>query len=349
MGLPAMDGRMNRTAVVMHGPFHVGVDREAIRPPEPGEVVVQAHRSAISAGTELLFYRGRVPPGQPLDAGLASLAGPTAYPLRYGYSAVGHVIGTGPDVSDRFLGRRVFCFHPHASHFAIKTTEIVPIPDDLNDRDALFFANMETAVTLLLDGRPAIGETLAILGQGIVGLLAAALLARHPLRGLFTVDPIPRRRRASLDMGAQAALDLTEIDDLRSRLASVTGGAMADLVFELSGDPSALNTAIELAGFGSRIVIGSWYGASSAAINFGGRFHRSRIRMIASQVSTLPADFTARWDRRRRGETAWEMIRLVRPSRLITHEMPVEHAAEAYGLLDRRPEEALQVVFAYTD
>jgi threonine dehydrogenase-like Zn-dependent dehydrogenase len=71
--------------------------------------------------------------------------------------------------------------------------------------------------------------------------------------------------------------------------------------------------------------------------------------MIASQVSTLPTDLSARWDRQRRRETAWEMIRLTRPARLITHEMPVEHAAEAYDLLDRRPEEALQVVFAYPD
>jgi threonine dehydrogenase-like Zn-dependent dehydrogenase len=61
----------------------------------------------------------------------------------------------------------------------------------------------------------------------------------------------------------------------------------------------------------------------------------------------LPAGLTARWSRQRRAEAAWEMIRLTRPSRLITHEMPVERAAEAYDLLDLRPEEALQVVFAY--
>jgi 2-desacetyl-2-hydroxyethyl bacteriochlorophyllide A dehydrogenase len=340
---------MNRSALVMHGPFRVGVDREALRLPGPGEVLVQTHRSAISAGTELLFYRGRVPPDQPLDTELASLAGPATYPLRYGYAAVGHVIGTGPDVSERVLGSRVFGFHPHASHFTIKSTETVPIPDDLTDRNALFFANMETAVTLMLDGRPTIGEAVAILGQGIVGLLAAALLARHPLRRLFTVDPIPRRRRASLDMGAHAAMDLSEIDDLKAQLASRTHGAMADLVFELSGDPSALNSAIDLAGFGSRIVLGSWYGAPTSGVRLGGRFHRSRIRLVASQVSTLPAGFTTRWDRRRRGETAWEMIRLIQPSRLITHEMPVEQAAGAYDMLDRRPEEALQVVFTYPD
>jgi threonine dehydrogenase-like Zn-dependent dehydrogenase len=260
---------------------------------------------------------------------------------------VGEVTVLGPDVPADTLGRRVFCFHPHASQVNLRSSDIVPVPEDLSDRDALFLANMETAVCLMLDGRPAIGEAVAVLGQGVVGLLAAALLARHPLWRLFSVDPIPRRRAASLDTGVHAAFDPGEIDALKSRLAADSGGAMADLVFELSGDPSALNAAIDLTGFGGRIVLGSWYGTRSAAVDFGGRFHRSRIRLISSQVSTLPADATARWDKARLLETAWEMIRGIRPSRFITHEMPVEHAADAYELLDRRPSEAIQVVLTY--
>jgi 2-desacetyl-2-hydroxyethyl bacteriochlorophyllide A dehydrogenase len=338
---------MKRAVVIIHGPFSIGVDHEELPPPGPGEVSVQARLSAISAGTELLCYRGRIPPDIPLDATLSSLSGPAIYPLRYGYAAVGRVAGIGPQAPGHLLDRRVFCFHPHASHFCTKATETVPIPDDINDHDALFLANMETALTLMLDGRPAIGETVAVLGQGVVGLLAAALLARHPLRRLITIDSIPHRRKASLDIGAHAALDPLEIATLRSQPVANADTTKADLVFELSGDPSALNAAIDLTGFGGRIVLGSWYGTAPAVLNLGGRFHRSRIRLIASQVSTLPAHALARWDRERRRETAWEMIRLTRPSRLITHELPVERAAEAYDMLDRRPETALQVVFTY--
>jgi threonine dehydrogenase-like Zn-dependent dehydrogenase len=145
-------------------------------------------------------------------------------------------------------------------------------------------------------------------------------------------------------MGEQAAFDPADIDSLKFRLAADSGGAMADLVLELSGDPSALNAAIDLTGFGGRIVLGSWYGTRPAAVNFGGRFHRSRIRLISSQVSTLPADATARWNTGRLLGTAWEMIRGIRPSRFITHEMPVERAADAYELLDRRPSEAIQLL-----
>jgi 2-desacetyl-2-hydroxyethyl bacteriochlorophyllide A dehydrogenase len=338
---------MNRTAVVMQAPRRAGVRREEIPPPGPGEVAVQSRLSAISAGTELLFYRGEVPPDMPVDAALPSLSGPVRYPLRYGYAAAGRVIGLGPGVAADMAGRRVFCFHPHASHMNLSAAAIFPIPEDVDDRDALFLANMQTAVTLMLDGRPVLGETVAVFGQGMVGLLATALLARHPLKHLAAVDPIPRRREVSLATGAHAAFDPREAEALAACLASGSGGALADLVFELSGKPSALNAAIAACGFGGRIVIGSWYGIRPAALDLGGRFHRSRIRLISSQVSTLPAEASARWDAARRIETAWEMIRRVRPARFITHEIPVDRAAEAYELLDRRPEDVLQVVFTY--
>ena len=337
---------MKRAAVVMQAPRRVVVCREEIPPPGPGEVAVRSSLSAVSAGTELLFYRGEAPPDLPLDGKLPALIGPARYPLRYGYAVAGRVIGLGPGVTGDLAGRRVFCFHPHASRMNFAAADILPIPEDVDDRDALFLANMETAVTLMLDGRPTLGEAVAVFGQGVVGLLATALLARHPLKRLVAVDPIPRRREISLSAGAHAAFDPRQAD-APGRLSPDSDEAMADLVFELSGEPSALNAAIAACGFGGRVVIGSWYGTRPAALDLGGRFHRSRIRLISSQVSTLPAEAAARWSKARRSETAWEMIRRVRPARFITHEMPVERAAEGYDLLDRRPEEVLQVVFTY--
>jgi threonine dehydrogenase-like Zn-dependent dehydrogenase len=119
-------------------------------------------------------------------------------------------------------------------------------------------------------------------------------------------------------------------------------------VFELTGDPQVLNPAIDTAGFGARVIIGSWYGVKSSEVRFGHRFHRSRIVLISSQVSTLPVEFTARWDRSRRLIVVWEMIRSIRPSQFITHEIPVENAAEAYRYLDLHPAETLQVLLTYS-
>jgi 2-desacetyl-2-hydroxyethyl bacteriochlorophyllide A dehydrogenase len=347
MGAVDVEQAIGRRVVVFQSPFQIGVNRERLAPPRPEEVVVRVEFSAISAGTELLAYRGQLPDDVPLDAGLPALSKTVAYPLRYGYAAVGAVIATGSRVSPAWVGRRVFCFHPHASHLLARPEDTVPIPEDVTSRDAVFLANMETAVTLILDGRPTIGGLAVVFGQGVVGLLATALLSRHPLKRLFTVDPVSRRRKASLDAGADAVFAPKELEALQDRLTADSDGALADVVFELSGDPQSLNDAVSVAGFGARIVIGSWYGTKTADIRLGGRFHRSRIRLISSQVSSLPSELSARWSPARRIAVAWDMIRSVQPSRFITHEIPVEQAVEAYELLDLRPAETLQAVLTY--
>jgi len=339
---------MKRTSVVFRSPFHVDVAADAVPEPGPGEVLVQVGLSAVSAGTEILAYRGQVPPDMPLDANLPALTGTPRFPLRYGYAAAGDVTDVGRQVDPAWRGRRVFCFHPHGSHLVAAPAELIPIPDDVDTRDAVFLATMETAVTLMMDGRPAIGERVVVFGQGVVGLLATALLSRCPLKSLFSVDRFARRRDAALAAGAHAVFDPAGLGTLNHRLEEESGGAMADLVFELSGNPQALDAAITTAGFASRIIIGSWYGTKPTFASLGGRFHRSRIRLISSQVSTLPQAFLARWTTARRLGTAWDMIRCVKPSRFITHEIPVAKAAEAYALLDQRPEETVQVILTYT-
>ena len=95
------------------------------------------------------------------------------------------------------------------------------------------------------------------------------------------------------------------------------------------------------------MVIGSWYGGKRADLDLGGHFHRSRIRLISSQVSTIAPDLRGRWTKARRFNLAWEMIKKIQPSRFITHRLPVERASEAYQLIDQKPEESVQVVFTY--
>ncbi len=88
-------------------------------------------------------------------------------------------------------------------------------------------------------------------------------------------------------------------------------------------------------------------GAKRAELDLGGRFHRSRIRLISSQVSSLSPELSGRWDKRRRFSLAWEMIAEIDPSRWITHRFPFDRAAEAYQLLDHSPQEAIQVLLTY--
>lgn len=315
-------------------------------PPGPTEALVQTLISAISPGTENLIYQGLFPQEMALDESIVSLQGQFGYPLKYGYSAVGKVVAVGRQVDPRWLGRLVFAFHPHESHFVAPLVSLMPLPDDLDPQDAVFLPNMETAVNLAMDGRPVIGERVAILGQGIVGLLTAALLTQFPLERLVTLDRYELRRQASLALGAHASLDPADPQTEEKLQELLPQGA--DLCYELSGSPAALDQAIALAGFDGRVIIGSWYGQKRASLDLGGRFHRSRIRLISSQVSTLAPELSGRWNKARRFAVAWEMLRRVRPARWITHRFAVQDAAQAYQLIDQNPESAIQVVLTYS-
>jgi len=121
-----------------------------------------------------------------------------------------------------------------------------------------------------------------------------------------------------------------------------------DLTFELSGSPSALNTAIALTDFSGRVVIGSWYGQKRAEIDLGGAFHRSRMRLISSQVSTILPELSGRWDKARRFKVAWNALERLQPERWITHRFSLKDAEQAYQLLDENPQQAIQVIFDHT-
>ncbi len=331
-------------------PHQVQVRTIALNAPGPGELQVRTLLSAVSAGTEMLVYRGQIPADMTLDATLSALQGTPGYPLQYGYACVGEVERVGPGEDMTWLGRRVFSFAPHASHFLARSADVIAVPEDVPAEAAVFLANMETAVNLLQDGAPALGERVVVLGQGVVGLLLDSLLAQCPLQSLYGVDGLEARRARALHLGAHEAFDpgnTGDMDALQALLRESGSVPGADLIYEVSGAPQALNLAIDLSGYTSRIVIGSWYGSKCAPIALGGEAHRNRLRISTSQVSTLAPELCGRWTKERRFALCWDMLRRIRPQALISHRMPIGEADALYALLHEAPEEVMQAVFVY--
>nr|WP_227377077.1 zinc-binding alcohol dehydrogenase [Haladaptatus halobius] len=335
--------------VYFTGPRGLDVRVEGVSEPGPNEVLVRAEVSAVSPGSELLVYRGDAPTELATDTTIDALSGTLDFPLRYGYATAGRVVAIGRNVSDDWLDESVFAFHPHASHFLAPPDDLVPIPADYSPEEAVFLPNVETAVNFVLDGTPRIGEQVVVFGQGVVGLLTTALLADCPLSDLVTLDRYPTRRELAGELGADRCLDATgdaleEIDAVLSRPETPAG---ADLTYELSGNPDALDDAVAATGYDGRVLVGSWYGEKRADLNLGGAFHRSRIDIENTQVSTLDPELRGRWDAARRLDVAWRRLADIDTGRLVTHRVPVEDAPEAYRLLDERPDEAVTVLLTY--
>ena len=330
-----------RRTLVFSSPGRVDVREEPCPAPQAHEVLVEAVVSAISAGTEMLVYRGHLPPGLPVDATIPGLGGAPSYPMKYGYASVGRVVDVGPDVDSHWHGRLVFSLHPHESHYATPAAELLAVPAGLSPTQAALYPHAETAVTFLMDGRPMVGEDVAVFGQGTVGLMTTNFLARVPLSSLVAVDPLPLRRKRSLDMGAHRAVDPADAEELDAMAASF------DLTYEVSGSPAALDGAIAATGFHGRGVIGSWYGDRPVEVSLGGSFHRSRMALISSQVSTIDPQWSGRWTRARRSAVAWRLLRDVDVEPLVTHRFPFADAAAAYELVDQRPADTIQVLLDY--
>jgi 2-desacetyl-2-hydroxyethyl bacteriochlorophyllide A dehydrogenase len=321
------------TAVWFSDARSVELRQEELPPLRPGDVRIEAIASALSHGTEMLVFRGQVPHGLELD--LPTLRGDFAFPIKYGYACVGRVVEAGPDATSR-PGQLVFVLHPHQSSFVVPSTLPIALPDGLDPLLGVFVANLETAVNIVLDAAPRLGERVAVFGQGVVGLLVTQLLRRTGARRVIAIDPIEQRRELARELGADVAFTPAEAVALE-----------VDVAIEVSGNVDALQQAIDCLAFGGTVVACSWYGTKPVTLQLGGSFHRRRPRIISSQVGSIDASLQPRWTHRRRLDVAVNLLSELRLAPLITHRFPVQRAAEAYEFVDQQPERTVQVVLTY--
>lgn len=302
-------------------------------------VLVRTLYSGISSGTEMLAYRGELDAGTVLDETLTSLSGSFRYPFSYGYSCVG-VVERGTD--DVPAGSVVFAFHPHQERFVVRAADVVRLDGVADPRSAALFPLVETALQLTLDADAVHEEAVVVLGLGTVGVLTAVLLRRAGAR-VVAVEPLEWRRALAESLGI-TAVEPAHVHDV---VAETTAGRGAALVVELTGAPSALPAALPLLAHEGTALVGSWYGTKQVQLPLGAEFHRRRLTIRSSQVSTIPARLQARWDVARRRATARDLLRELPVSELATTTFPLDEAAGAYAAVDRGEPGVLHVALRY--
>jgi 2-desacetyl-2-hydroxyethyl bacteriochlorophyllide A dehydrogenase len=310
----------------------------AVAKPRSGDVLVRAEFSGISGGTEMLAYRGELDSTVPKDEALGALTGSFEYPFTYGYSAVGTVEATQSDLAE---GERVFAFHPHQTRFTLSAADVVRIGGS-DPRAATLFPLVETALQISLDAGIRYREVVAVLGLGPVGILTAILLTRSGANVLGS-DPKPWRRETAQECG----LESVRPEDLGEAVRTATRGRGADFVVEATGNPEALGESLGILSMEGIAIVASWYGAKPVTLPLGGDFHRRRLEIRSSQVSTIGGR-AVRWDRRRRLETTRALLAELPLSFLSSHTFPFERVQEAYAALDRGDEGVVHVALAYS-
>jgi 2-desacetyl-2-hydroxyethyl bacteriochlorophyllide A dehydrogenase len=330
-------------AVWFGGPQRVEIRQEPAAPVGPADVRVRSLVSGVSAGSEVLVYRGSGP--RELQPDLPTVRGDFGLPIKFAYASVGRVIEVGSCVAHLAVDDLVFVHHPHQTEYVVPADSPIRLPEGLPADVGVFAANLETAVTVVLDAHPRLGEAVLVAGQGVVGLLITMLLRRAGATPILTADLHERRRAASAVAGADHALGADV--DLVDAVLELTDRRGVDVAVEVSGSPAALQACIDAAAFAGTIVVASWYGTRDVSLILGGRFHRQRLRVVSSQVSTLDPALAPRWDRARRTALVSALLTELPLNELITHRFPLDQAAAAYELLDRRAGDCLQVVLDY--
>jgi len=289
----------------IEAPGRAGLRPAALDVPGAEEIQVRALHSGISRGTELLVFRGEVPASEFERMRAPFQEGGFPAPVKYGYASVG-VVERGPAA---LLGRHVFCLYPHQTRYVVPADAVHLLPEGLPPARAVLAANMETAVNALWDAAPRIGDRIAVVGAGVVGLLVAWLAGRMPGCAVEVIDTNPARRAAAEQLGVTFASPEAAAPD-------------ADLVVHASGSAEGLVTALRLAAFEATVLEMSWYGQRAVALPLGEAFHARRLTLKSSQVGHVAAAQRARWSHRRRLGLALALLRDPVLDALVTDSAP---------------------------
>jgi len=292
--------------------------------PGAGEVLVRTVCSGISGGTERLVYRGEVPDDLALDDTIDALGGTFSYPFAYGYACVGEVAESG---------QAVFAFHPHQDVFAAPAGDLIPLPP-VDPASATLLPLVETALQVTLDAGNGYRDRVIVLGAGVLGVLTGLLLQRAGWRPLIA-EPLAWRS----DVAGRLGVTTVAPEDLANE--------EVPLVIDASGNPDAPAMALNLLAHEGTLLIASWFGTKPVVLPLGGAFHRRRLVIRSTQVSTVPARLSGTWSRSRRQQESVALLPELPLAELCTHVFDFGDAAEAFRAVDEGKPGLMHAVLNY--
>ncbi|EST36088.1 oxidoreductase [Streptomycetaceae bacterium MP113-05] len=340
------------------GPRQVEVAEHASTPLPPGHLRVRTRYSGISAGTELTAYRGTNPyltrtwdaEARIFRDGAAGIEYPV---VGWGYSEVGEVTEVAPDVAGTpgtpATGDLVWGIWGHRSEGVVPAEKLNghTLTAGLDPLSGAFARVGAIAHNAVLAADIHVGEDVAVFGQGVIGLLTTRLAQLNGAR-VTAVDALDGRLEWAERYGATHTLNARQ-DDVAEQIREATDGLGADVAIEISGVYPALHEALKSVTVGGRVVASGFYQGDGTGLRLGDEFHHNRVQLVCSQIGGVPQQLTGRWTVDRLQQTFLRLVAegSIDVQSLVSHVVPVADAAQAYEVLDERPQDALQMVLEF--
>jgi NADPH:quinone reductase-like Zn-dependent oxidoreductase len=254
----------------VEGPGIGALRTQAVPARGDGDVLVRTLHTGISRGTEATVFGGHVPEREHERMRAPFQRGDFPWPVEYGYLNVGEV-EAGPDA---LRGRTVFTLFPHQSVFVVPSAAVVAVPDGVPARRAVLAGAVETAVDVLWDAAPLVGDRIAVVGAGMIGCCVARLARGIPGAEVTLIDTDPRKGEVAARLGVDFASPAAASGD-------------REVVIDTSGSDAGLALALELVVTEGEVVEASWFGDRPATLSLGADFHSRRLSIRSSQVGTV--------------------------------------------------------------
>lgn len=322
---------MKSLRVVWTEPGVVKVEEWEVPPVGEREVLLKTHLTLISPGTE--------------RAWLLHLPNtPSVFPQYPGYSAIGEVIAVGEKVERFKVGDRVVWAGRHAAHAVVTEDALLHVLPELTDEEAVFFRLISIAIQGIRKARIELGESVVVLGMGLIGLLTLQLAK---ISGGFPVIGVDLSE-IRLDFARKVGADITLLSDdaLIGKVLDLTDGG-AHVVIEATGNPEAVNLAFKLARRIGRVVLLGSARGETKSVNFY-EVHRKGLIIVGAHDSVRPKIDSSHgfWTAHDDNILSLKLLSAhrIQVSPLLTHRFPAQHAPKAYELLRRNDMSALGIV-----
>jgi 2-desacetyl-2-hydroxyethyl bacteriochlorophyllide A dehydrogenase len=303
---------------------------------DAGPLLVRSEYSVISPGTELAVLQGL--PNTP-----------RTYPSHPGYTGVGVVEHAGAAAAKDFKpGDRVAGSLPHASHAVLNAGECLRLPAGADPRRFAAWHFVSIALQGVRKGRVELGETVLVLGLGVIGNLAVQLARSAGATFVAGVDPVEWRRKACRAADACTA----DIDGAKHAGSQRGRDDGFDLVIEATGVASAVQTAFAAARrLGRVVLLGSIRGVTES-VDFYNDVHKKGLTIIGAHghlradSQDAPGLFTAASDQR----IAVELITSGRvdADAMVTEWATPDQASRVYSRLIARDAQLMTIGFDWT-
>ncbi|WP_224828960.1 zinc-dependent alcohol dehydrogenase [Saliphagus infecundisoli] len=327
--------------VVFESPEAVIVEQRNVPVPDPNEVLVESRRTLVSTGTELTILSGDFPEGSRWDH--------YEYPFVPGYNNVGVVVETGNDVVDIETGQRVATLGSHAQYVTASPEGCRPIPDDVSDDAAVFFTIAEIVMNGVRRGEVTWGESAVVFGLGLLGQLAVRVCQLAGAQPVVGVEPSAPRLDRLPDSPTVAAVDPTA-ETAEDSVARLTDNRMADVAFEVTGNPDVIPEEFDVLREQGRLVLLS-SPRGTTEFNFHDDCNAPSHTIIGAHNSSHPSVATSAnpWTNHRHCELFFSAVAdgTISVADLVSHRIEVADVPAMYDKLLADRSEAMGVVIKW--